>query len=46
MDIIWTILAVIGITVLIVLGLSFLILVFAAVELMKDDRNNDITWRR
>ena len=46
MDIIWTILGVIGITVLIVLGLTFLILVFAAVELMKADKNNDITWRR
>jgi uncharacterized membrane protein YqiK len=46
MDIIWTILAFIGIAIVVVLGLSFLILVFAAVELMKDDRNNDITWRR
>lgn len=46
MDIIWSILAFIGIAIVVVLGLSFLILVFAAVELMKDDRNNDITWRR
>jgi hypothetical protein len=46
MDIIWTILAFIGIAIVVVLGLSFLILVFAAVELMKADKNNDITWRR
>lgn len=46
MDIIWTILAVIGIAIVVVLGLSFLILVFAAVELIKADRNDDITWRR
>ena len=46
MDIIWTILAFIGIAIVVVLGLSFLILVFAAVELMKADKNNDITGRR
>jgi hypothetical protein len=46
MDIIWTILAVFGITAIIVIGITFLILVFAAVELMKADKNNDITWRR
>ena len=46
MDIIWTILAVIGIAALIVVGLTFLILVFAAVELIKADKDNDITWRR
>lgn len=46
MEIIWTILVAIGIFILIVLGLSFLIIVYAAVELMKANRNDDPTWRR
>lgn len=44
MEWLWVILSVIGIAMLIVAGLTFLILVFAAVEIAKG--SDDIHWRR
>lgn len=44
MEWLWIMLGVIGITILVVVVITFLILVFAAVEIIKGD--DDVYWRK
>lgn len=44
MEWLWITLGVIGITILVVVVITFLILVFAAVEIIKGD--DDVYWRK
>lgn len=44
MEWLWITLGVIGITILVVVVITFLILVFAAVEIIKG--NDDVYWRK
>lgn len=44
MEWLWIMLGVIGITILVVVVITFLILVFAAVEIIKG--NDDVYWRK